>query len=110
MINIFKELATDIPGFTAPGHGDLTGWAKQGVLLLNACLTVKAGQANSHSNKGWEEFTTAAIKWFNDHSDGIVFLLWGAYAQKKGSIIDDKRHTVLCSVHPSPLSAHRGHP
>jgi uracil-DNA glycosylase len=108
LVNIFKELAVDIPGFRSPGHGDLTGWAKQGVLLLNACLTVEAHRANSHANRGWEEFTTATIKWLNENCHGIVFMLWGSYAQKKGSFIDKKRHTILNSVHPSPLSAHRG--
>lgn len=106
--NMYKELSADIEGFTHPGHGTLTGWAKQGVLLLNACLTVRAHQANSHAGKGWEQFTDATIKWLNANTSGTVFLLWGAYAQKKGACIDKKKHHVLKSVHPSPLSAHRG--
>ncbi|XP_053136085.1 uracil-DNA glycosylase-like [Hemicordylus capensis] len=106
--NIYKELATDIEGFSHPGHGDLTGWAQQGVLLLNAVLTVRAHQAASHKEKGWEQFTDAVVSWLNRHLDGLVFMLWGAYAQKKGSAIDRKRHHVLQAVHPSPLSVHRG--
>uniref|UniRef100_A0A8D2L0K5 Uracil-DNA glycosylase n=2 Tax=Varanus komodoensis TaxID=61221 RepID=A0A8D2L0K5_VARKO len=106
--NIFKELSTDIEGFTHPGHGDLTGWAKQGVLLLNAVLTVRGYKANSHKERGWEEFTDAVVGWLNSNLDGLVFMLWGAYAQKKGSCIDRKRHHVLQTVHPSPLSVHRG--
>uniref|UniRef100_A0A8D0GYS3 Uracil-DNA glycosylase n=1 Tax=Sphenodon punctatus TaxID=8508 RepID=A0A8D0GYS3_SPHPU len=106
--NIYKELSEDIEDFTHPGHGDLTGWAKQGVLLLNAVLTVRAHQANSHKEKGWEEFTDAVVSWLNENSDGLVFMLWGAYAQKKGISIDRKRHHVLQTVHPSPLSVHRG--
>ncbi|XP_061458439.1 uracil-DNA glycosylase isoform X2 [Rhineura floridana] len=106
--NIYKELATDIEGFSHPGHGDLTGWAKQGVLLLNAVLTVRAHQANSHKEKGWEQFTDAVVSWLNKNLDGLVFMLWGAYAQKKGSSIDRKRHHILQTVHPSPLSVHRG--
>ncbi|PVD30444.1 hypothetical protein C0Q70_09710 [Pomacea canaliculata] len=106
--NMFKELLQDIEGFQHPGHGTLTGWAKQGVLLLNACLTVRAHQANSHQGKGWEQFTDAVISWLNKNSSGIVFMLWGSYAQKKGSCIDKKKHHVLTAVHPSPLSAHRG--
>ncbi|XP_053136061.1 uracil-DNA glycosylase [Hemicordylus capensis] len=106
--NIFKELAADIEGFSHPGHGDLTGWAKQGVLLLNAVLTVRAHQAASHKEKGWEQFTDAVVSWLNSHLDGLVFMLWGAYAQKKGSAIDRKRHHVLQTVHPSPLSVYRG--
>ncbi|XP_043924454.1 uracil-DNA glycosylase isoform X2 [Protopterus annectens] len=106
--NMYKELTTDVEGFNHPGHGDLTGWAKQGVLLLNAVLTVRAHQANSHKDKGWETFTDAVVSWLNLNLDGLVFLLWGAYAQKKGSVIDKKRHHVLQTVHPSPLSVHRG--
>ncbi|XP_048370289.1 uracil-DNA glycosylase isoform X2 [Sphaerodactylus townsendi] len=106
--NIYKELETDIEGFSHPGHGDLTGWAKQGVLLLNAVLTVRAHQANSHKEKGWEQFTDAVVSWLNKNLDGLVFMLWGAYAQKKGSAIDRKRHHVLQTVHPSPLSVYRG--
>ncbi|XP_054852520.1 uracil-DNA glycosylase isoform X1 [Eublepharis macularius] len=106
--NIYKELATDIEDFSHPGHGDLTGWAKQGVLLLNAVLTVRAHQANSHKEKGWEQFTDAVVSWLNNNLDGLVFMLWGAYAQRKGDSIDRKRHHVLQTVHPSPLSVHRG--
>ncbi|XP_059405736.1 uracil-DNA glycosylase-like isoform X2 [Carassius carassius] len=108
LVNIFKELASDIEGFEQPGHGDLTGWAKQGVLLLNAVLTVRAHQANSHKDKGWETFTDAVIHWLSTNMQGLVFILWGSYAQKKGAAIDKKRHNVLQTVHPSPLSAHRG--
>lgn len=106
--NIYKELANDIPGFQIPMHGNLQKWADQGVLLLNATLTVRAGQAASHQRKGWETFTDAAIKAVNNHHEGIVFLLWGRPAQKKGSVIDPGKHHVLQSVHPSPLSASRG--
>lgn len=105
--NIFKELEEDL-GIGRPTDGYLGGWAKQGVLLLNAVLTVQAGQAGSHGNKGWENFTDKIIAEVNDKKDGVVFLLWGSYAQKKGAIIDQKRHTVLTAPHPSPLSAHRG--
>ncbi|KAJ8286072.1 hypothetical protein GJAV_G00034240 [Gymnothorax javanicus] len=108
LVNMYKELATDIEGFQHPGHGDLTGWAKQGVLLLNAVLTVRAHQANSHKDKGWEAFTDAVVQWLNGNLNGVVFMLWGSYAQKKGISIDRKRHHVLQTVHPSPLSAHRG--
>ncbi|XP_045221822.2 uracil-DNA glycosylase isoform X4 [Macaca fascicularis] len=86
--NIYKELSTDIEDFVHPGHGDLSGWAKQGVLLLNAVLTVRAHQANSHKERGWEQFTDAVVSWLNQNSNGLVFLLWGSYAQKKGSAID----------------------
>ncbi|KAK2573075.1 Uracil-DNA glycosylase [Acropora cervicornis] len=108
LVNIYKELANDIDDFQIPKHGYLKGWAKQGVLLLNACLTVVASKANSHKDKGWEQFTDAVIRWINSNLTGVVFLLWGAYAQKKGSFIDKKKHCVLKAVHPSPLSAHRG--
>ncbi|XP_034548693.1 LOW QUALITY PROTEIN: uracil-DNA glycosylase-like [Notolabrus celidotus] len=106
--NMYKELVTDIEGFKHPGHGDLTGWSRQGVLLLNAVLTVRAHQANSHKDKGWETFTDSVVQWLSTNLDGLVFMLWGAYAQKKGAAIDRKRHHVLKAVHPSPLSAHRG--
>ncbi|MGH0146447.1 UNVERIFIED_CONTAM: hypothetical protein FKN15_008279 [Acipenser sinensis] len=106
--NMYTELAADIEGFEHPGHGDLTGWAKQGVLLLNAVLTVRAHQANSHKDRGWEQFTDSVVQWLNNNQEGLVFMLWGAYAQKKGFSIDRKRHHVLQAVHPSPLSAHRG--
>ncbi|XP_036383108.1 uracil-DNA glycosylase-like [Megalops cyprinoides] len=108
LVNMYKELSTDIEGFQPPGHGDLTGWAKQGVLLLNAVLTVRAHQANSHKDKGWEAFTDSVVQWLNGNLKGLVFMLWGSYAQKKGISIDRKRHHVLQTVHPSPLSAHRG--
>ncbi|KFV56184.1 Uracil-DNA glycosylase, partial [Tyto alba] len=106
--NIYRELSMDIEDFTHPGHGDLTGWAKQGVLLLNAVLTVRAHQATSHKERGWEQFTDVVVSWLNKNLHGVVFMLWGAYAQKKGSSIDRKRHHVLQTVHPSPLSVNRG--
>ncbi|XP_063345783.1 uracil DNA glycosylase a isoform X1 [Pelmatolapia mariae] len=106
--NMFKELSSDVKGFQHPGHGDLTGWAQQGVLLLNAVLTVRAHQANSHKDRGWEAFTDAVVQWLSKNLEGLVFMLWGSYAQKKGAAIDRKRHHVLQAVHPSPLSAHRG--
>ncbi|KAM9858882.1 uracil-DNA glycosylase [Aulostomus maculatus] len=106
--NMYKELVSDIEGFQHPGHGDLTGWARQGVLLLNAVLTVRAHSANSHKDKGWETFTDAVVQWLSNNQQGLVFMLWGAYAQKKGATINKKRHHVLQTVHPSPLSAHRG--
>ena len=105
--NIFKEIHTDL-GIQIPKSGDLTPWAKQGVLLLNATLTVRAHQAGSHQAKGWEQFTDAAIKHLSDERTGIVFILWGSYAQKKGAVIDTKKHLVLKAPHPSPLSSHRG--
>ncbi|XP_041792915.1 uracil DNA glycosylase a isoform X2 [Chelmon rostratus] len=106
--NMYKELVSDIEGFQHPGHGDLTEWAKQGVLLLNAVLTVRAHQANSHKDKGWETFTDAVVHWLSSNREGLVFMLWGSYAQKKGAAINRKRHHILQAVHPSPLSAHRG--
>ena len=105
--NIFKEVSEDI-GKPVPASGNLDRWAEQGVLLLNATLTVRAGQAGSHQNKGWEEFTDAAIYKLATERENLVFILWGSYAQQKGKFIDRKRHLVLTSVHPSPLSAHRG--
>ena len=105
--NIFKELASDL-GIPAPANGCLENWARQGVLLLNSVLSVEAQKAGSHANIGWERFTDRVIKEVNDRKDGVVFLLWGAYAQKKGEIIDRKRHHVLLAPHPSPLSANRG--
>ena len=105
--NIFKEISDDL-GKPVPVSGDLTRWARQGVLLLNATLTVRAGQAGSHQGKGWEEFTDAAIRELNSGRDGLVFILWGGYAKKKGAIIDRTRHLVLSSAHPSPLSAYNG--
>lgn len=105
--NIYKELAADL-NVPIPAHGDLGAWAKQGVLLLNAVLTVRAGEANSHQGKGWEIFTDRVIASLNEQRQHLVFILWGSYAQKKGSMIDQNRHFVIRSPHPSPLSAHRG--
>lgn len=107
LVNIYKELHNDI-GFEIPNHGNLEHWAKQGVLLLNATLTVEAHQAGSHQKKGWEQFTDAVIKTVAEQKENIVFLLWGAYAQKKAQLINSSKHLILKSVHPSPLSAHRG--
>lgn len=105
--NIYKELATDV-NFVRPDHGCLSEWAEQGVLLLNSVLTVEAGLAASHQSKGWEKFTDSVVSHLNVDATGIVFILWGNYAQKKGAMIDRDRHLVLQSVHPSPLSASRG--
>ncbi len=105
--NIFKEQARDL-GLPMPATGNLTPWADRGVLLLNAVLTVEAGKAGSHQGKGWEEFTDAAIRALSDRREGLVFMLWGAYAQAKGVKIDRNRHCILRAPHPSPLSAHRG--
>ena len=107
LVNIFKEIASDL-GIKMSRNGDLTPWADQGVLLLNATLTVEQSKAGAHQGKGWEAFTDAAISALNAHREGLVFVLWGSYAQKKGDIIDAQRHLVLKSPHPSPLSAHRG--
>ena len=106
--NMYKELSTDIQGFEIPNHGDLHAWAEQGVLLLNTVLTVEAGQAHSHAKWGWERFTDKVVDVINQHRQNVVFLLWGSHAQKKGAMIDRTRHLVLETVHPSPLSAHRG--
>ncbi|WP_305843588.1 uracil-DNA glycosylase [Photobacterium leiognathi] len=108
LANMYKELATDIDGFTIPEHGYLQPWAEQGVLLLNTVLTVEQGNAHSHAKIGWETFTDRAIEYINDNTEGVIFLLWGAHAQKKGKKIDTTRHHVLHSAHPSPLSAYRG--
>jgi uracil-DNA glycosylase len=105
--NIFKEIQRDL-GNARPDHGCLTPWADRGVLLLNSVLTVEEGRAGAHQGKGWEGFTDAAIDALNRERDGLVFLLWGSYAQRKGQLIDETRHCVLRAVHPSPLSAHRG--
>ncbi|MCG2608250.1 MULTISPECIES: uracil-DNA glycosylase [unclassified Acinetobacter] len=105
--NIFHELNTDL-GIPAPKHGDLTRWAEQGVLLLNAVLTVEAGQPTSHQKRGWEDFTDHIIDVLNEQCEHIVFILWGAYAQRKGQRIDQNKHLVLKAAHPSPLSANRG--
>ena len=108
LINIYKELATDIPGFVKPAHGNLEEWAKQGVLLLNATLTVRAGEAASHQKKGWEVFTDEVIHTLSEKRTGLVFILWGAYAQSKIPLIDQNKHHIIKSVHPSPLSVERG--
>lgn len=105
--NIFKELVDDL-GIPAPKTGDLNHWAEQGVLLLNAILTVRSGQPLSHANKGWEQFTDEVIETINREKTGIIFVLWGAPAQQKGKVIDESRHIVLRAPHPSPLSAYRG--
>jgi uracil-DNA glycosylase len=105
--NIFKEIQRDL-GQPIPAHGSLQSWADQGVLLLNAVLTVTQGQAGAHANRGWERFTSRIIELLNQQCEHLVFMLWGSYAQKKGAQIDASRHCVLKSVHPSPLSAHRG--
>ncbi len=107
LVNIYKELNTDI-GKEIPNHGNLEHWADQGVLLLNSVLTVEEQQAASHQGKGWEKFTDQVIHRLNEQREQIVFLLWGAYAQKKGSFIDTHKHCVLKAPHPSPLAAHRG--
>ena len=106
-MNIFKEIQSDM-GTPIPQDGDLTRWSEQGVLLLNATLTVRASQAGSHQKRGWEEFTDAAIRELAERRENIVFILWGSYAQKKGAFIDRSRHLVLTSPHPSPLSAYQG--
>ncbi|WP_340198540.1 uracil-DNA glycosylase [Ascidiimonas sp. W6] len=108
LINIFKELENDL-ALPYPKSGDLERWAKQGVLLLNATLTVRAHQAGSHQNKGWEKFTDTVIETISQERQGVVFLLWGGYAKKKGAIVNKQKHHVLTSGHPSPLSANRGY-
>ncbi|SMC43007.1 uracil-DNA glycosylase [Moheibacter sediminis] len=105
--NIFKELNSDL-GIPIPQSGNLERWAKQGVLMLNATLTVRASQAGSHQNKGWEFFTDAVIQKLSDEKEKLVFILWGAYAQKKGNIIDESKHFIIKSAHPSPFSAYNG--
>jgi uracil-DNA glycosylase len=107
LLNIYKELKEDL-GIPTPTHGCLTKWAKQGVLLLNSVLTVEQGLANSHQGKGWEQFTDKVISVLNQEKEGLVFMLWGSYAQRKGQFIDTKRHCVLKAAHPSPFSAHNG--
>jgi len=107
LLNIFKEIQRDL-GLAMPRHGCLQHWASQGVLLLNAVLSVEEGRAGSHAGKGWEGFTDAIIGALSREREGLVFLLWGSYAQKKGELIDRQRHCVLKAPHPSPLSAHRG--
>lgn len=108
LLNIYKELEADIPGFKRPSHGYLASWAAQGVLLLNSVLTVREGEAASHQGRGWEAFTDRAIHLLAEKRENIVFVLWGSYAQKKGGFISKKKHLVIESVHPSPLSASRG--
>ena len=107
LVNIFKELESDL-GIPRSRHGFLEHWAQQGVLLLNSVLTVAAGQAASHAGKGWERFTDAVIRIVNERDQPVVFLLWGAYAQRKAAFVDRQRHLVLTAAHPSPLSAHNG--
>lgn len=107
LVNIFKEIHDDI-GSPIPPNGDLTRWARQGVLLLNATLTVRAHEAGSHQNQGWEQLTDAAIEQLSCNRSNIVFILWGAYAGRKRQLIDESKHLVLSSAHPSPLSASRG--
>lgn len=106
--NMYQELSTDIPGFRIPAHGDLTAWANQGVLLLNATLTVRAHTAASHQGKGWEAFTDKAIAELSARRSGIVFLLWGRYAKNKAALIDYRKHPILTAAHPSPFSAYNG--
>ncbi|ELR63438.1 Uracil-DNA glycosylase, family 1 [Photobacterium marinum] len=108
LANMYKELANDIPGFEAPDHGYLQHWAEQGVLLLNTVLTVEQGKAHSHAKIGWETFTDRVIEVLDQHCEGVIFLLWGAHAQKKGKKINGEKHHILKSAHPSPLSAYRG--
>ena len=107
LVNIFKEIRRDL-GIAPPDHGCLLPWAQRGVLLLNSVLTVEAGCAGSHQRKGWEGFTDHVVDVLNREREGLVFILWGAYAQAKGKVIDTERHRVLKATHPSPLSAHRG--
>ncbi len=107
LVNVYKELESDLE-IPRASHGHLESWAQQGVLLLNAVLTVEHKQAASHQKRGWEEFTDRAIHELNNRRDNLVFLLWGSYAQRKGAFIDRNRHLVLCAPHPSPLAAHRG--
>jgi uracil-DNA glycosylase len=108
LANIYKELASDIDGFTIPAHGNLTHWATQGVLLLNTVLTVEQGKAHSHAKWGWETFSDAVIDAVNSQQEKVVFLLWGSHAQKKGQQLNRNKHLVLHAPHPSPLSAYRG--
>ena len=107
LVNIFKELKEDLH-IDHTASGDLTGWANQGVLLLNACLTVEAGAANSHQGQGWESFTDGVIRTLSEGAPHVVFVLWGSFAQKKARLIDSQKHTVIQTAHPSPLSAYRG--
>jgi uracil-DNA glycosylase len=107
LVNIFKEIQNDL-GIPIPAHGNLEGWARQGVLLLNATLTVRANQAGSHQRQGWETFTNAVIRELSARRVGLIFLLWGKYAQEKEALIDSKRHYILRAAHPSPFSAYNG--
>jgi uracil-DNA glycosylase len=107
LVNIYKELESDL-GIAHPRHGFLEHWARQGVLLLNAVLTVEMGRAAAHQGQGWERFTDAVVRLVNDKSEPVVFMLWGAYAQRKAAFVDTARHLVLKAPHPSPLSAHNG--
>ncbi len=107
LVNIFKEIETDL-GKPAPPNGNLERWAQQGVLLLNATLTVRAASAGSHQNKGWEEFTDAVVNKLSEQRENLVFMLWGAYAQRKGQLVNAQKHYILKSAHPSPFSAHKG--
>jgi uracil-DNA glycosylase len=106
--NIYKELQTDFPGYRYPEHGSLMQWADRGVLLLNATLTVRAHEAGSHQGKGWERFTDQAIRALSEQREGLVFLLWGKFAQNKATLIDETRHSILKAAHPSPFSAYTG--
>lgn len=108
LVNIYKELAQDIVGFTIPDHGYLAKWAEQGVLMLNTVLSVEQGKAHSHAKAGWEVFTDNALKLLNQQSEPIIFVLWGAHAIKKGKLITSEQHLILQGPHPSPLSAYRG--
>ncbi len=107
LVNIYKELKDDV-GFTIPGHGNLTGWAQQGVFLLNASLTVLSGQPMSHAHIGWADFTNSVIQTISDECNNVVFLLWGKFAQQKQTLIDAGKHCILTAAHPSPLSAYNG--
>lgn len=106
--NMYKELKADINGFEIPNHGDLSHWAKQGVLMLNATLTVEKDKAGSHQGKGWEEFTDAVIKAVSTQKENVVFILWGKFAQSKARLIDNTKHLILMAAHPSPFSAYNG--
>lgn len=107
LLNIFREIEAEL-GIPVPGHGHLTAWADQGVLLLNSVLSVECARAGSHQGRGWEEFTDRVVDLVNREREGVVFMLWGSYARRKGARIDSRRHCVLTAPHPSPLSAHRG--
>ena len=107
LANIYREIESDL-GIAKPAHGYLQSWADQGVLLLNAVLTVERGQAGSHQGKGWEQFTDTIVQLLNNQRQGLVFMLWGSYAMKKGAVINQRKHLILKAPHPSPLSAHRG--